>query len=204
MPAPQPIDIDSAEQGKYVGTYLNIELGILAKVKMEQDELKIKYNDELVPLIAFDQGRYYFQQGSGLRIPVTFLPETVGAVQHVIVGGRPYHRLKLDPTFEPKPDLWAKYSGLYQDPNNRDEEAVFRVRLNQERKLMLSRHGLEVSCQLLNNRCFISQHGFIEFETADGAAPTLRWGKATRYHPIKKENDVSFRSSVQSKFKSKG
>jgi CubicO group peptidase (beta-lactamase class C family) len=185
VPPPQPIDLNSVEQAKYVGTYVNIEFGILAKVSQEQNQLKLEYHDELVPLIAFDQDRYYCQLGSGLRIPVTFLPETSGAVQHVMVRGRPYHRLKLEPTFEPKPELWERYAGLYQDPNNRDEEAVFRVYLNQERELMLSRHGLEVSCQPLNNSCFISQHGFIEFETHDGAPPTLVWGKATRYQSVK-------------------
>jgi CubicO group peptidase (beta-lactamase class C family) len=185
VPAPQPIEIEGAEQTNYVGTYLNIEFGILAKVSKEQDELKLEYNDEIVPLIAFDKDRYYCQLGSGLRIPVTFLPERSGAVQNVTVGGRPYHRLKLDPTFEPKPELWERYSGLYQDLNNRDEEAVFRVHLNQERKLMLSRYGVEVSCQPLTNSCFISDHGFIEFETHEGALPTLLWGKATRYQSIK-------------------
>lgn len=183
---PQSVNVDRVKQTKYLGTYLNVELGRLTTVSADQDGLSLELNDEFVQLTAFGEGRYYCQLGSGLRIPVTFLPEVSGEVQHVMVGGRPYQRLELDPAFEPNPELWKAYSGTYKDPNNRDTKAGFRVRLNREGKLMLERNGVEVNCRPLNQNSFVSEFGFVEFVTIDGATPALFWGKATLYSLVER------------------
>ncbi len=177
--APRPLP--SLPLAACEGIYLQVEQGRLTAVIVEDDTLALFQDDEGFPLFPYGPGQFYYVVGEGLRVPVTFLPEVDGPVQHLLIDGTPYHRLEIDPTFEPDASQWRPFVGVYQETNNPNQEEIFHIRLEEE-QLWVAQGQAEVAATPLGEGVFISPYGLMQFAKAEnGRSPFFTLGKAVRY-----------------------
>lgn len=168
----------------YEGIYLNVEYGRLAAILPEGDTLALFQDDDGFPLVPYGEGQFYYLVADVLRVPATFLPESAGPAQHLLIDGTPYHRLEIDPAFEPDPSQWHVFVGSYQDVTNPNPEEIFHIWLADEH-LLVAQGVHELVATPLGERCFISPYGLMEFAAAEnGRSPSFIHGKAIKYGRI--------------------
>jgi CubicO group peptidase (beta-lactamase class C family) len=188
VPLKEPAPFEAPEERQkwplYEGTYLNVEWGRLAQVRLEGDALLLAHDGEARPLTPIAPGRYYAVTASGARLPLAFLTGDSEPSQHIVLARMPYHRYTVEQVTGEK-TVWPAFAGSYRDPFNTDDDETLRLRYEDGRLYLRERNGEEMPCQPLGVRAFRCDLGFFELEV-DGAdaTPLLVWGKATRYRRI--------------------
>lgn len=186
VPLEAPPSIDSPEEKKrwplYEGVYLNVEWGGLVAVRTNGEILLLEQDGGTeLPLTCTAPGRYYAQAGNDSRLPLAFLADGTGDVEHLMFAGAPYHRYRIQsqPTVG---DKLADFAGSYQDPYNMNDEEVLHIKVDDSRLLIREGKDEWSVCERLGSRAFRCDLGYFEFED-DCGTPVLVWGKATRYLP---------------------
>lgn len=183
LEAPPAVDNPQERGGwpLYEGDYLNVEWGGLVAVRVENDRLILEQDDEQLPLTCTGRGRYYAQTNNGRRLPLAFIGDFTKAVQHIVLGGEPYHRFHQKPQPAQGAAL-ATFVGCYRDLYNSSDEEILYIELEDNRLLIREGDGDWLMCEPLGARAFRCALGYFEFESESGGrAPVLVWGKATRY-----------------------
>lgn len=183
LEAPPAIDspLEKERWPLYEGVYLNIEWGGLVGVRTKGEILVLAQEGSELPLTCIAPGCYYAQAGNGARLPLAFLGEGPGAVEHLMFAGAPYHRYgaQWQPAVGSDLDVFA---GSYRDLYNMNEEDILHIEVEDNRLLLREGEGEWMACDSLGNYAFRCDLGYFEFENMEeGGAPVLVWGKATRY-----------------------
>jgi ABC-type Na+ transport system ATPase subunit NatA len=153
------------------GTYLSARQGRLVSVRVRRGRLQLVQRGQAATLIP--AAETYCYEDEGLRIPVAFLrPPDHARATHLFIGGNPYERVALDPTFRPDPSSWSRYTGSYRDPSNLGEGAEWRVSLLKAAKARSS-SGVMARTRASSARGAEDRDG-------GGCAPTLIRGCSTR------------------------
>lgn len=183
-PSPMSARGDRTALERYRGTYVHVASGTLATFIVTDGALMLERAGQAMSLIPCAAETFYAEVSETQRLPVAFVQDAEGHLAHAVIGGQPYHRVAFDPLCTPDWGLWHSFAGVYKDPSNRNAEEVLTVRVH-DGMVLLAEGSAEVACQPLGQRCFVSDHGMIEFEGAH-ADPhkVLVWGKATRYYPV--------------------
>jgi CubicO group peptidase (beta-lactamase class C family) len=193
---PAAISLDTDQLPRYGGTYLNIDRANLVTFVVAGDKLILERGEDTLPLVAIGNNEFYAEVSERYRLSVAFSFNSDGMVIHVMVGGQPYHPIKLDLAFEPDLRLWQSFVGVYKDPSNMDKADILMVRL-ENGVLYIAEGDHEVPGKAIDNNCFLSDLGLIEFEESESdTVKVLVRGKATQYYPLK-EKEYRANSVIQ-------
>jgi CubicO group peptidase (beta-lactamase class C family) len=167
---------------RYEGHYLNPSYGSsIVEIRGQGGQLTLVRAEDILPLQPLGDHQY-FGQIEESRIPIAFLLEEDGSVQHISISGTPYSRIELDSQFVPSPDQWLAYVGTHED--FKDPAGLQLLHINiADGQLTAALWGDISSCRPLSNTCFLSGHGLIEFTMEEGT-PVAIVGRAAHYRRI--------------------
>jgi hypothetical protein len=156
-PAPSPARGNVQLWPSYIGTYLYLEGGV-AVISVQDEHLCLTLNDgPLIPLVALRDDLYVARSLSKNLLSVGFLPPESGKVPYLVLGGRPWTRIKVETT-SLDPTKWISYAGRYI----RSASESYRVSV-EGMNLFFSADGERRGGIPLSNTRFACEWGVFEF-----------------------------------------
>lgn len=180
--APSPLTVQQLQ--RFEGDFVQVESADLASFIVTGDQLRLERQGQALPLVPTGNDQFYADVTATYRLPIAFVADQAQQVTHVLIGGEPYHPLALDRTFQPDPQRWQKFVGLYKDPSNSNLAEIFTVRV-QDGELYIAEGANEATGRAISQHAFLSTLGLFEFQqTEDDGVHVLVWGKAVRFYPL--------------------
>jgi CubicO group peptidase (beta-lactamase class C family) len=172
---PHTIPPDTSLWPNYVGTYLGNRTG-LAVISVADGQLQLSLNGHRLHLEAHLAGLCTGRMPERENIvSVGFVPEAMGPVQYIMIGGVPYRRLNHDPRFIPNPLSWEPFIGRYRSREDEYGETItIRVEDGQLLLHLQDNEGneTEATCIPIDTTRFAWSGGLIQFHIVDDGTVT--------------------------------
>ncbi|MDJ0754004.1 MAG: serine hydrolase domain-containing protein [Ardenticatenaceae bacterium] len=175
------------EAKNYVGTFLNLDRGEIARLEMIGRQILLEYQGRQRPLVQVGPTEFYGEISHGVRIPVWMIvDEEDGSCKDILIWGYPFHRIELLEDVEVKAEELDRYCGTYVDRYNRNPQEEIVIQRKDGRLQLHEGETVMIYRPLVGNQ-FIGDMGIVEFFADEADQVThFQLGQATCF--FKKAN----------------